>query len=128
MLPAAGIANGTGEIAGVADFNQGETTVLLVIGAEPTVVGTTEFDRGVVDHRLLGCLDEYFAGTPVVVNVIGYEDTLVTVLRATLQHPYVAILKNDFGIDPAVACGANGDGHVVEKVGPELLRHDGSFL
>ena len=117
VLAAARVANGAGEVAGIAYFDEGEATVLLVVGAEAAVVGAAVFDGSVVDHGLLGCLDEDFAGAAVVVDVVGYEDAGVAVLRAALEHPDFVVFEDDFGVDATVADGADGDGYVVEEVG-----------
>jgi len=123
VLAAAGVADGTGEIAGVADFDEGETTVLLVVGAEAAIVGTAIFYGGVVDHGLLGCLDEDFAGAAVVVDVVCDEDAGVAVLGAALEHPDFVVFEDDFGVDAAVADGTDGDGDVVKEVGAEFIGH-----
>jgi hypothetical protein len=117
VLTAARIADGAGEVAGVADFDESEAAVLLVVGTEAAVVGAAVFDGGVVDHGLLGSLDEDFAGAAVVVDVVGYEDAGVAVLRAALEHPDFVVFEDDFGVDATVADGADGDGYVVKEVG-----------
>jgi hypothetical protein len=123
VLTTARVADGTGEVAGVADFDEGETTVLLVVGAEAAVIRAAIFYGGVVDHGLLGGLDEDFAGAAVVVDVVGYEDAGVAVLRAAFEHPDFVVFEDDFGVDAAVADGADGDGYVVKEVGAEFFSH-----
>jgi hypothetical protein len=124
-LRAAGrVANGAAEVAVVANLDQSEAGVLLVVGAEAAVVGASPLDGGVVDLRHLRRLDEDFATAAVVVDVVGDEDFFGTVLRATLEEVNVAILKDGFGFDLAVAGGADGDGDVVEEIGAVLGHGD----
>ena len=114
---AGGVADGAAQVAVVADLDEGEAGVLLVVGAEAAVVGASPFDGSVVDLRHLGRLDEDFAAAAVVVDVVGDQDALGAVLGAALEQVDVAVLEDDLGVDLAVAGGADGEGDVVEEVG-----------
>ena len=114
------VADGAGEIAGVADFDEREAGVLLVVGAEAAVVGAAEFDGGVVAVGHLGGLDEDFAAAPVVVDIVGDQDALEAVRGAAFEHEDVVVFEDDLGVDAAVAGGADGDGCVVVEVGATL--------
>jgi len=113
---AGGIADGTAEIAVVADLDEGEAGVLLVVGAEAAIIGASPFDGSVVDLGHLGRLDEDFAAAAIVINIIGDEDALGAVLRAAFEEIDVIVLKNGFGFDLAVAGGADGESDIVEEV------------
>ena len=117
------VADGAGEVAGVADLEEGEAGVLLVVGAEAAVVGAAVFDGGVVAVGHLGRLDEDFAAAAVVVDVVGDQDALEAVLRAALEHVDVVVFEDDLGVDAAIAGGADGDGGVVEEVGAGFGWH-----
>jgi hypothetical protein len=97
--------------------------MLLVIGTESAVVRAAIFDRGVIDHRLLRRFDEDLAGATIVIDVVGYQHALMTVLGAALQHPHLVIFKDDLGVNAPIARGADRDGDVVEKIGAELVCH-----
>jgi hypothetical protein len=120
---AGGVADGAAQVAVVADFDQRQARVLLVVGAEAAVVGASPFDGSVVDEGHLGGLDEDFAGAAVVVDVVGDEDFFCAVLGAAFEQVDVAVLENGFGFDFAVAGGADGDGYVVEEVGAGFVGH-----
>ena len=47
---AGGVADGAAQVAVVADLDEREAGVLLVVGAEAAVVGASPFDGSVVDH------------------------------------------------------------------------------
>jgi hypothetical protein len=110
------VADGTGKIAGVADFEEREAGMLLVVGTEAAVVGTSEFNGRVVPVRHLGRLDKDFATAPVVVHIIRYEDALEAVGRTTLEHEDVIFFEDDLGVDAAVTGGTDGNGGVVVEV------------
>jgi len=110
------VADGAGEIAGVADFEQRQAGVLFVVGAESAVVGTAELDGGVVAIGHFRGFDEDFATAAVVVDVIGHQDTLEAVGGATFEHEDLIVLEDDLGVDAAVARGADRDCGVVVEV------------
>src|SRR6202035_1769143 len=74
------VADGAGEVAGIVDLEEREAGVLLVVGTEAAVVGAAVFDGCVVAVGHLWGLDEDFATAAVVVDVVGDEDALETVL------------------------------------------------
>src|SRR5712691_954917 len=124
---ARGVTHGTAQVAGVGDFDQREAGVLFVIGAQAAVVRAAPLYRRVVDHGHFGALDEDFAAAAVVIDVVGDEHALCAVFRAALQQEHFAVLENNFAFQFAEARGTDGDGHVVERVGPNALGHI-SFL
>jgi hypothetical protein len=124
---AGGVADGAAQVAVVADLDQREAGVLLVVGAEAAVVGASPLDGSVVDERHLGGLDEDFAAAAVVVDVVGDEDFFRTVLRAAFEEVDVVVLEDGLGFDFAVTGGADGDGYVVEEVGAGFVGHDVSL-
>ena len=113
---AGGVADGTAQVAVVADLDEGEAGVLLVVGAEAAIVGASPLHRSVVNERHLGRLDEDFAGAAIVVNVVGDQDALVAVLRTAFEEIDIAVLEDGLGVHTLVAGGADRDGDVVEKV------------
>jgi hypothetical protein len=123
-----GVADGAGEVAVVGDFEEGEAGVLLMVGAEAAVVGAAVADRGVVAGGHFGRLEEDFATTAVVGDVVGDEDALKAVGGAALEEVDVVVLKDDFGVDALVAGGAEGDGSVVEEVVAGGGGHERSIL
>ena len=110
------VADGTGKIAGVADFQERQAGVLLVVGAEAAVVGATEVDGGVVAVGHLGGLDEDFATAPIVVHVVRDQDPLEAMAGATFEHEDIIFFEDDLGVDAAVTGGADRDGCVVVEV------------
>src|ERR1700733_3522784 len=63
LLPlrtARGVADGTAQVAIVADLDEREAGVLFVVGAEAAVIGASPFYGSVVDLWHLGGLDEDF--------------------------------------------------------------------
>src|SRR5216684_9379055 len=101
--------------------------MLLVIGAQAAVVRAAPLYGSVVDHGHFGALDKDFAAAAVVIDIVGDEHALCAVFRAALQQEHLAVLENNFAFQFAEARGTDGDGHVVEGVGPNALGHI-SFL
>src|SRR5579864_1518689 len=126
LRAAGGVADGTTQVAVIANLNQREAGVLLVVGAEAAVVGASPLHRRVVDQRHFRGLDENLAAAAVVVDVVGNEDALSAMLRAALEQVDIAILKNSLGFDLVVARRADRYGYVIEKVGTSL-GHGASF-
>src|SRR5581483_9935037 len=107
----------------VTDLNQGEAGVLLVIGAEATVIWASPFHGGVVNQRHLGGLDEEFAAAAVIVYVVGDEDVLGPMVGTALEKVNLAVLEDDFGFYLSVTGGADRERNVVEEIGTGLMRH-----
>ena len=124
---AVGVADRAAQVAVVADLEQREAGVLLVVGAKAAVVGASPLDGRVVNERHLRGLDEDLAAAAVVVDVVGDEDAFGAVFRAAFEEIDVAVLEDDFGFDFAVAGGADRDGDVVEEVGAGFVGHDVSL-
>ena len=120
-----GITDGATQIAGVGDFDERDAGMLLVVGAEPAIVGTTPFYGRVVDNRHFGTLDENFAAAAVIVDIIGEKDALGTVIGAALEHEDLVVLENDFAFELAETGGADGERDIVKHVGANPLGHWG---
>jgi hypothetical protein len=118
-----GVTDWTGEIAGVADFEEREAGVLLMIGTKAAVIGATPFDGGVVTVGHFRGFDEDFAAAAVVVDVIGDEDALEAVLGATFEHVDIAVFEDELGVYAAITSGADGDSCVVEEIGANAGGH-----
>src|SRR5437667_2158879 len=127
LLPlraAGGVTNGAPQIAVIANLDQRQAGMLLMIAAKAAIIRTSPFDGSVIDERHLWRLDEYFTAAAVIIHIIGDENSLVPVLRAALEHENLAILKDSLGFDLLVASGADRDHNVVEKIGPGFVRHE----
>jgi len=96
LWAAFGIADGAAEVAVVADLDQCQAGVLLVVGAEAAVVWASPFDWGVVNQRHLGGLDENLAAAAIVIDVIGDEDSFGAVVGAALQEEDFVVLEDCF--------------------------------
>jgi hypothetical protein len=90
-----GITYGAPQIAGIRNLNERQAGMLFVVGAKPAVVGATPLHRCVVDNGHLRALDEHFSAASVVFNIVGDQHALRTVLDATLQKEYLAVLEDD---------------------------------
>src|SRR6185503_21098945 len=90
------------EIAEVVDLDERQTGMLLVIRAESAIIRATPFDRGVVNIRHLRRLDKDFAAATIIINIIGNQDFFRAVLRASLEHEDIAILKDNLTFDLAI--------------------------
>jgi hypothetical protein len=75
----------------------------------------------------LGILDENFAATPVVLNVIGDEHFFMPVFRTMLQHEYIPALEYDFPLELAEASGADGQRDVIEQIRTHTIGHFRAF-
>src|SRR5256885_16675693 len=94
LRAARGVTNGTAQIAVVANLDQRQAGMLLMIAAKAAVIRASPFDGGVIDERHLGRLDEDFTAAAVIIHIVGDENSLVPVSRAALEHENLAILKN----------------------------------
>ena len=100
--------------------------MLFVVGADAAIVGAAVFSLGM---RLFGI----FGGLVIIPylfiigNVIGYQDLLETVSLTGFGDEHVGSLKNDLGIDLAVAYVAQADGMVVINV-IAFIAHSKSVL
>jgi hypothetical protein len=80
------VADGALKVAVVGDLDQSEAGVLLVVRAEAAVVRTIPADGHVVVPGHLGGLDENFAATPVIIDIVRHEDALGSMDRAALEQ------------------------------------------
>lgn len=77
-----------------------------MIGTKTAIVGTAVLHGSVPAYRHLRGLDEHFAATPIIVDIIGYEHTIEAVLMAALQHVDSIVFKNDFRVRSAETLAA----------------------
>src|SRR5713226_4385446 len=124
LRAARGVTHGATQVAGVGDLDEREAGMLLVIGAQAAVVRAAPLHRSVVDHGHFGAFDEDFAATPVIIDIVGNQHAFGAVLGAALQQEDFAVLENDLAFQFVEARGTNGDGHVVERVGPNALSQE----
>lgn len=82
---AGGVTHRAAQVTRIGHFDERKAGMLLVVGAEAAIVRATPLDGSVVHHGHFGFLDEHFAAAAVIVNVIGDEHALGTVLRAALE-------------------------------------------
>ncbi len=123
-----GEADGAVQVAVAVDLDKSQAGVLLVLGAQPAVLGTA------VDH-----LGAEFQGdraglvvaqrTEVHFGVGAYQGLEPSVVRAPLPHDDPAILDQYLGVDGLQTPGADAPGQLVENVvrvlllGPAPGRH-----
>jgi hypothetical protein len=121
--PARGIADRAAQVAVVANLDECQTRVLLVIRAQPAVVRATPFHRRVVALRHLRRLDEHFPAAPVVVHIVSDQDALMTVFGAVLEHEDAIVLEDDLRVDAPIARRTDRDRDVVEQIRTRLCGH-----
>src|SRR5947209_2796274 len=97
-----------------------------MVSAQSAIVRASPLDRGVVSQRHFRRLDEYLAAAPVVIHIVGDQNTFPPMLHAVLEHEYLVVLKNDLGFALHEAARADGDGNVVEKIRTHALSHAAS--
>src|SRR5258708_547893 len=113
---AARIANRTAEVAGVRHFDQRDTAMLLMVRTEATVIRACPTDRRIPPKWHLRRLEVNLAALTVVVDVVGDEHTLGSVVWAVLEHPHPPLFENDLAVNLAEALRADRHDGVVEKV------------
>src|SRR4029453_3236115 len=126
LLPlrsAARVTDWTTEVAVVGHFDDREAGVLLMVGAEATIVRTSPANGRVERARHLRRLDEPLAALAVVAHVIRDEDALVSMGWAVLQEVHGVVLKDDLAFDLSITRGADGDGDVIEKIWTNAISH-----
>lgn len=72
--------------------------MLLVVWAQPAIVGATMFNRGIKPQRQLSRFDIGLA-LLVIVDVIGDQHFLRAVDKTVFLEINTAVLKNDFGLN-----------------------------
>jgi hypothetical protein len=75
--------------------------VLLVVGADPAVVGTAVRERRVLLRDLLGGFQVQLAGASPVRGVVGEEHALDAVQSAALPEVDAAVFDQLLGVDDA---------------------------
>ena len=95
-----------------------------MIRAETAIVWTAVLHGSIPVQWHFRWLDEDLTAAAVVINIIGHQDTLETMVRAPLQHVDTVILKDDLGVDPAETRSAQRDSGVVEEVGKHGSNQD----
>ena len=123
MRTAVGVADGTGQIAGIADLDQRQAAVLHVVGTEAAVVGAAPALLRVEALRQFGCFDEHLARLAVVVDVVGDEHAFAAMLGAPFLEVDLVVLEQNFRFDAHEAGAAHRDGTVVEQVRPYFCSH-----
>ena len=124
LRPTLGITDGASQVAVIADLDQRQTGVLFVVGAQTAVVRTAPLHRSVVLQRHLGRLDEDFAAAPVIIHVIGDQNTLAAMLHAMLEHEDFVVLKNYLAFALHETARADGDSYIVKKIRTNPLSHN----
>src|SRR5215467_12784021 len=109
LWPARGVADRALQIAKIADFDQRQTRMLLVIRAQAAVVGTSPFHWRVIADRHFGWFDEHLAASPVIIHVVGDEDSLAAMLGAVLQQEHLAVFEHDLALELAIARRADSE-------------------
>src|SRR5215475_5126383 len=102
--------------------------MLLVIRTQTAIVRAPPLDRSVVLVRHLRRFDEHFAGTAVVINIVGDEHAFGAVRGAAFEQEDVAALEDDLALDLAEAGRANGDRNIVVEIWTHTVSHSSEPL
>src|ERR1700733_1226176 len=97
--------------------------MLLMVGAESTIVRAIPSDGRVVSSGHFRRLDENFAAPLVIVHVVGQKDLFGSVNGALLQQEDSPIFEDDFSFQLAETRRADRQGDVIKEVRPHLLSH-----
>src|SRR5258708_38976300 len=124
--PARRVTRRAAQVAVVTNLYQRKARGLLMVGAEAAIVGASPFHRRVVNEGHLRRLDEDFAATPVVVDIVGDQYALMTVFRAALEQIDVSVLENGLRLHFPITGRADGNRNVVEEIGTFLVTHRSS--
>lgn len=108
-----GVADGTGEITAIGDFQQCEATVLLMVGAKAAVIGAAAIDGCVELTRHVAGFDKFLAEF-VIFNVIGDQDIFTAMNGAMLVQIDGPVLEDDLGFDFREAFGTDTVGQSIE--------------
>ena len=91
-----GKADRTGQIAVLVDLDQRQAGMLLVVGAEPAIVGAAVFGAALQRQRPVAGLDVVLAELPI--GGVGRDQRgLGAVLRAALLVPDLVVANLDLG-------------------------------
>ena len=122
-----GEADGTVQVAGRVDLDQGQADVLLVLGAQAAVQRAAVLDLGAEfqwDGARLVELDRVHVHLGV-----GTDDALEpAVVRAPFPHVDLVVADDDLGVDHRFALGADAAGQFVEDVVCVLFNPDFFFI
>ena len=113
---ALGVADRAGQVAVVGDLDQGQATVLLVVGTQPAVVRAAALDRRVELPRHRARLERP-PRELVILGVRRDQDLLLLVLGAVLHQVDPPLLEDHLGLDLAQASRAEAVGQLEEDVG-----------
>ncbi len=114
-----GEADGATEIAGLVNLDDGQARVLLVVGAEPAVVGTAVLGRGQGLQRTVARLQPVALGFPVG-EIVRDQGLLDPMFAAALQVVDRAVLGDDLGRDQLQAVLTQARGLAEEQIGRAL--------
>src|SRR5579884_380016 len=97
--------------------------MLLMIRTQATIVRTTPANPGVVDVRLFRRLKKDLSTPSVVIDIIGDQHALCSMLGTALEHQHFIVLKDDLAFDFAEALRAERDNNVIEKIWTAAAAH-----
>src|SRR5829696_8105203 len=117
-----GEADGTGEIAGLVDLDDGQARMLLVVGAEAAIPGTAALGAGERRQRPVAGL-EVLQGAPPVDRVVGHQGLHHAVLGTALGIIDAAVLLDDLGRHEAETGLAERGGLAEEEIRCGLARY-----
>ncbi len=104
------------QIAVIADFDQHQAGVLLMIGAKTAIVGASPFHWGLESERHLRWLHEPFARPTPIIGVLGHEDSLTSAGPAPFIEVDLTVLDDQLAFAPDQAGGTYAANDIVEDV------------
>src|SRR5260221_2270448 len=125
---AARVAHWATKIARVGDLHERKAGMLLVIGAQAAVVGAAPLYRCVVYQWHFRLFDEHLAAPPVIVNVIGYQYTLSSILGTALEEENLVVLENDLAFQFTKALRTDRQRHIVKSILQHAFGHFGPLF
>src|SRR3954452_22527736 len=116
-----GEAYRAGQVAMIGDLDQRQAGMLLVIRAEPAIIGTAEFGPALEIQRYIARLDEGFAAPPIG-SIVGDQRRLHAMLPAALLVPDFVVDDLDLGRHQFEAGLAERLGLAPEHIGPGFTQ------
>ena len=114
-----GEAHGAGEVAGLVDVDQRQAGMLLMVGAEPAVIGAAQLGARLHVERPVARLQVVMA--ELVIGGIGGDQRLLHAMRlAALEVIDVVLLDDDLGRHQRHAGAAHRGGLAIEHIGRDL--------
>src|SRR5260370_1239510 len=117
-------ADRAGQVAVLVDLDQRQAGMLLVVGAEPAIVGATVFGMALPRQRAVARLEIILAELPIG-GVGGDAGGLGTVLRTALLVPDLVVANLDLGRDQLDAGLAQRGGLAPEQIGTRSTQKRG---